>query len=326
MVDAVVKVNDVAKTFPGGVVAVSGLDLEIPRGAVYGLIGRNGAGKTTTLKLLLGLLRPDHGTAQVFGRDLWRAGREVRSRIAYVSQAPQLYGWMTLGELCRYTAYFYPAWDGDYARQLARRWALDWDRPVGRLSGGEQRKAATLLAFASRPALLVLDEPAANLDPIARREMIQELLEVITQRDECTVLLSTHQVGDLERMTEYVGFMDRGRLTMTERLEDLQQRFRRVQVVFPGAAPPPGFVVPGAVRYQVAGPVVTAIVRQTSEAELDGVRALPGARLNLFQLGLEEMFIELFGRSDREMILSQPASAEEPSEEPASNIISLRRS
>jgi ABC-2 type transport system ATP-binding protein len=157
MVDFVIQARDLTKTFRGGVVAVSGLDLQIPRGAVYGLIGRNGAGKTTTLKMLLGLVRADRGTAQVMGQDLWRAPRQVRARIAYVSQSQQVYAWMTLGELCRYTSYFYAAWDRDYARDLARRSGLDWDRAVGRMSGGEQRKVSMLLAFASRPEVLVLD-------------------------------------------------------------------------------------------------------------------------------------------------------------------------
>lgn len=323
MADWVIQASDATKTFRGGVVAVSGLDLQIERGAVYGLIGRNGAGKTTTLKMLMGLLRPDRGTARMLGWNLWQAPREVRARVAYVSQRQQVYAWMTLGELCRYTACLYANWDRDYARELARRWTLGWNRAVGAMSGGEQRKVAMLLAFASRADVLILDEPAASLDPIARREMIDEILEALTRRDGCTVLFSTHQIGDLERITEHVGFMDRGRLTLSERLEELQQRYRRVQVVFPSASPPLDFAVPGAVRSQTAGPVVTAIIRQTNDGQLDAVRARPGVRVNVFRIGLEDIFIELFGRNEEAEASAPIASSEDESVETAPKIISM---
>jgi ABC-2 type transport system ATP-binding protein len=323
MVERAIQTRDLAKTFPGGIVAVSGLDLQVPRGAVFGLIGRNGAGKTTTLRLLMGLLRPDRGTAEMLGMSLWNAPRELRSRVAYVSQAQQLHGWMTLAELCRYTSYFYERWDPAYARELARRWGMDWHRQVGRLSAGEQRKAAMLLAFASRPEVLLLDEPAATLDPIARRELIDEILAALTSGDGCTVLFSTHLIGDLERIAEYVGIMDRGRLIVSERLEDLQRRTKRVQVIFPEFGPPNDFSIPGALRTQTAGPVVHAIATLSDDAQLDNIRRLPGVRVNLFSLGLEEIFIELFGRNGSAELTDEKCPAEVGEAEAARNIVSI---
>ncbi|MBI2928507.1 MAG: ABC transporter ATP-binding protein [Verrucomicrobia bacterium] len=295
-----IQTSDLAKAFPGGVVAVSGLDLQVEYGSVFGFIGRNGAGKTTTLRLLMGLLRPSHGSARVLETDLAAAPRTVRARVAYVSQSVQLPGWMTVPELVRYAAHFYDEWDADLARDLTKRWDLPTNRAVGQLSSGEQRKAAIVLALAPRPEVLLLDEPAAGLDPIARREFLDELIAVLGQRDGCTVLLSTHNISDLERLAEHIGIIDRGRLVLSARLDELQASTRRVQVIFPGDSVPVGFNLPGANRVEVSGPVARAITRATDPVYLDALRRKPGVRVDTFPVGLEELFIELVGHRPAE--------------------------
>jgi ABC-2 type transport system ATP-binding protein len=166
------------------------------------------------------------------------------------------------------------------------------------MSGGEQRKAAILLALAPRPEVLILDEPTIGLDPISRRELVDAFVSLMTQGDGCTILLSTQILSDLERIVEYVGIMDRGRITTHSRLEQLQQTTKRVQVIFPISSAPPEFVVPGALRSHTTGPVVTAIAHIANDSQLDPVRQLPGVRVHIFPLGLEELFIELFTRKD----------------------------
>jgi ABC-2 type transport system ATP-binding protein len=299
-----IEANNLTKAFRLGVVAVSGLDLQIPRGAVYGLIGRNGAGKTTTLRLLMGLLRADRGWARVLGANLWDAPRSLRARVGYVSQSQQLPGWMSLAELSRYASHFYEAWDQLRARDLARSWELSWEQPVARMSGGEQRKAAILMALAPRPEVLILDEPTIGLDPISRRELVDAFVSIMTQGDGCTILLSTQILSDLERIVEYVGIMDRGRIMTHSRLEQLQQTTKRVQVIFPNHSAPPEFVVPGALRSHTTGPVVTAIAHIANDSQLDPIRQLPGVRVHIFPLGLEELFIELFSRKGAAEALS----------------------
>ena len=296
----VVVADNLSKTFSGGVVAVNGLDMSVPRGAVYGLIGRNGAGKTTALRMLMGLLRPGGGSASVLGRNMWTAPREHRERVGYVSQEQQVHGWMTLDELCHYCAHLYARWDPACARRLADRFDLASGRQVGLMSGGERRKVAILLAMASLPEVLILDEPAAGLDPIARRELVDELVDALSNAEGRTVIFSTHIISDLERIADHVGIMDRGRLVTSSRLEDLQTSTRRVQIIFEGDAPPADFRLQGAVREERSGPVVTAIVKVLSETQFDEVRAKYGARVNVFPLGLEEIFIELFGPGARE--------------------------
>jgi len=293
MTEFAIDACQLGKAFPGGTVAVSGLDMQVAAGTVYGLIGRNGAGKTTAIRMLLGLLRPSAGTARILGANMWQAGRQHRARVAYVSQEQHVHAWMTPRELCYYLSHFYERWDQPYAMRLARRFDLAWDRQTGLMSGGEQRKVSILLALAARPEVLILDEPAAGLDPIARRELIDELVDILSRDGGCTVLLSTHIISDLERIAEQVGIMDRGRIMTDARLDELQKTFQRVQVVFDGRLPPDGFSVPGAIRSSTEGPVVTAVACLLSETQLDEVRSIPGARVNVFPLGLEDMFIEL---------------------------------
>jgi len=305
MRDAAIETDDLTKVFPGGVVAVNTLDLAVPRGSVYGLIGRNGAGKTTALRMIMGLLRPTRGSATVLGKDLWTATPSHRARVTYVSQEQRLPGWMTVDELGTYASHFYPRWDAPYAEHLVDRFSLPRHLPTGLLSGGERRKAAILLALAPRPEVLVMDEPAAGLDPIARRELVDELIDALAEGDGPTVVFSTHIISDLERVADHVGIMDRGRIVTAGALSDLQTATKRVQLIFEGDAVPTGFRLPGTVRAEVAGPVLTAVVRLQDEAQQAAIEATPNARVNFYPLGLEEIFIEIFGpEADREFHLA----------------------
>jgi ABC-2 type transport system ATP-binding protein len=292
--EPVIYARGLGKSFRSGVVALNGFDLRVAEGDVYGLIGRNGAGKTTALRVLMGLLRPDHGEARILGRNLWEAPREHRQRIAYLSQSQQLPDWMSLEDLSRYAGHFYDHWDADLLFELARLWDLPPDAAITRLSGGNQRLAAIALALAARPEVILLDEPAAGLDPIARRELNQCLIDSLLHGDGCTILLSTHLLGDLERLATRVGIMDHGHIVAEGVVEDWQRTMRRVQVVFSGDAPPRDFAIPGALRSTTLGPVVTALTRVSDEAQLDGVRSLPGARVYVFPLTLEELFVDWF--------------------------------
>jgi ABC-2 type transport system ATP-binding protein len=293
--ESAVEIQNLGKMFPGSVVAVNDMTLAVPRGAVYGLIGRNGAGKTTALRMLMGLLKPSHGTAKVLGHDLRRAPCTVREAVTYVSQSQRLHDWMTLPELCVYLGFLYRMWDSDYARKLAVRFELPLDRPIGMMSGGEQRKSAILLALAPHPDVLVMDEPAAGLDPIARRELIDILIEILAEGHGCTVIFSTHIISDLERIADHVGIMDHGSMVISSLLEDLQTSTRRVQIIFDGDRVPENFKLAGAIKAAVSGSVYSAVIRTAGDLQAEVQSSGYQARVNVFPLGLEDIFISVLG-------------------------------
>ncbi len=197
MNELAIEAHSLSKTFPGDVQAVRELDLSVRPGCVYGLIGRNGAGKTTLIRMLMALLRPTDGRAAILGQDMWQADEAHRQRVTYVSQELRLPRKLSVRQLCDYLATLYDRWDAAYADRLVKRFELAAERPIGAMSGGEQRKAAVLLALAARPDVLLLDEPAAGMDPIARRQLIDEIVDVLTDNGGSTVLFSTHIMADL---------------------------------------------------------------------------------------------------------------------------------
>jgi ABC-2 type transport system ATP-binding protein len=289
-----VEIENLTKVFNKNIVAVDNLDLHVKRGSVYGLIGRNGAGKTTTLRILAGLIRPDQGIAKILGHDMLTSDHATRALMTYVSQQQQLHTWMTIEQHCEYLSHFYPHWDQEYAKRLQERFVLAWnEQTIGELSGGQQRKAAVLLAFAARPDVILLDEPAAGLDPISRRELISEIIEIITSEKECTVILSTHIMSDLERVADTIGVIDRGRLKFSMSVDELKSQIKRVQVIFETAEIASDFQVPGAISQQIDGPVVNAIVKVVSDSQLDSLKNQSGVRVLEHHLNLEECVIAL---------------------------------
>lgn len=218
--------------------AIRDLDLTVNAGSIYGLIGPNGAGKTTTIRTLINLLSPSHGRASVLGVDSRRLGRDELARIGYVGDLASLPGWMTTDQLIRYTRRFYPTWDGQFEAELLRDFRLPGDRKVGRLSRGEKAKLALLLAMAPRPELLLLDEPFSGLDPLVREEISQGAL-ALTGDAGWTILIASHDIAEVERLVDHVGFIEGGRLCFSESLVELQTRCQEVQVILAGngAAP-----------------------------------------------------------------------------------------
>jgi len=253
-----VHVEGLSKAF-GSQVALQDLALEVPCGTVFGLLGRNGAGKTTLLRAVMGLLRVDHGKALVFGADLLSAPIEVRSRVAYVPQEAKLIARLSLERHASLLRRFYPRFDLGLARDLADRMEVDWKHAFGTLSMGNKRKAAVVLALASGADLVVMDEPAAGLDPLARRELYELLIERLGEGGDLTVLLSTHLVADLERLADRVAIIDRGRTLRVDDVAGYTERFVRVQVLFP-ADVPTDFELPGASTTRREGSAAIGVV------------------------------------------------------------------
>jgi ABC-2 type transport system ATP-binding protein len=209
--------------------AVRNLTLTVAPGSLFALLGPNGAGKTTTVRTLMNILRPSGGRATVGGVDSRRLGPRELATIGYVSENQKLPAWMTVGELFAYCRPLYPTWDDALCRRLARDFDLPLTTKIRRLSRGMRVKAALVSSLAYRPRILVLDEPFSGLDPVVRDDLVHGVLELAGQ-EQWTVLLSSHDLDEVERLVDTVGFLDAGSLVLCEPFADLHARFRRVEV------------------------------------------------------------------------------------------------
>ena len=212
---------------------LQGLDLTVPNGAIYGLVGANGTGKTTTLQILMNLQRATSGEASVLGVPSGRLGPRDLMRIGYVSENQQLPEWMTVDYFLGYIRGFYPSWDRELEADLRRQMDLPGDRRLRDLSRGMKMKAALVSVLAYRPQVLILDEPFTGLDPLARDEFIEGLLD---QAGEMTILLSSHDLAEMESFASHIGYLESGRLRFSEETAALAARFREVTIT--GAALP----------------------------------------------------------------------------------------
>ena len=219
--------------------ALDAIDLRVPEGAVYVLIGANGAGKSTAMKVLLNLERPDAGHAEVFGLDTGAHGPQVRAQIGYMPESHEhAYSWLTCGRLIRHVATHYPAWDHAYAARLIEVFGVRPERKVGTLSKGEARRLQFVLALAHRPPLLLLDEPTDGLDPIVRNRTLAHLAEHLADTP-TTVVIATHHIHEVESLADHVGVLDAGRLVAQMSRDDLRRTVLRYRVEVPEGWQPP---------------------------------------------------------------------------------------
>jgi len=233
--------------------AVRGLTLTVEPGSIFALLGPNGAGKTSTIRMLANILRPSSGTATVLGVDSRRLGASELATIGYVSENQKLPTWMTVDELVAFCRPLYPSWDASLCRKLLADFDLPGGAKIATLSRGMRVKVALVSSLAYRPRLLMLDEPFSGLDPVVRDDLVRGVLELAGQ-EQWTVFVSSHDLDEVERLVDTVGFIDAGRLVLSEPFADLHARFRRVEVTLtadvgaelaPPAQTPSGLAPPG---------------------------------------------------------------------------------
>lgn len=269
--DPVITLRAVSKRF-GRTVALDDVSLEVPRGSVFALLGENGAGKSTMLRLILGMEQANSGEVTVLGHDAATEGRRVRQKVAYVSDRPPLYDWMTVAEIGWYAAGFF---GGDYEvryRDQCSRFSLDLTRRIKDLSRGMRAKVALSLALAQRSELLILDEPTSGLDPLVRREFLESMVDEAAQGR--TVLLASHQVDEVERVAEHVAILRHGRLEVCETLDDLKQHVRELTIQLGNGAVPN---VPGTVlTSRREARAVRCLARGIDDSALASLRRAPG--------------------------------------------------
>jgi ABC-2 type transport system ATP-binding protein len=284
----IVRISSVSKHF-GSQRVLEGLDWQIAPGQVIGLLGRNGAGKSTLLECMLGLREADAGEVSLFGEDVAALSEDARGRIGYVPQRTDLFDWLTPAQMFDYFRAMYPRWNAAKVEGLLSRWGFGPDlrnKPIKRLSGGEQQRLAIIRALAHDPALLILDEPVSALDPVGRREFLRELVDQVIERG-TTVVFSTHILSDLERVAFDLAFLKDGRIALQGQTDALLEGARRIVVPAATLSVAP---LAGEVRRRHEG-AMTSVIVQAPGDDVARLAREPGVRVE--PLSLEDLFIEV---------------------------------
>ena len=292
----VIELEDLQVSF-GRAEAVRGLSLSVLPGRCHAMFGRNGAGKTTTLKSLLGLVPVQGGRVRLFGLDPVKHEREVKSRLAWVPDAPGFYPWMKVRDALDYSASFREKWNEELEGYLLGKFGLDPKAPTAGLSKGQRTQLALTCAIAADPELLILDEPTSGLDPIVRRQFLEAVISAFQDRqpEKKTLLISTHLITEFEGVVDDFSLIDAGRNVLTLNADDARLRYRRIRAWFEERAPaslPIATLRPP--RHE--GRMVELLVDREPEEARSWLSAVGAQRIEAAALSLEEIFLVAAGR------------------------------
>jgi ABC-2 type transport system ATP-binding protein len=292
MTDFIIETSQLCKSFKDKP-ALRGLDLRVPAGSIFGFLGRNGAGKTTTIKTLMGLLRADSGGAHVFGNPVADADRSVavRRRIGFVTEDKELYPYMTVEQIIRFTRPFFPKWRDDLEQRYLQMFELPPKRKITDLSKGMRSKLMLLLAMSRGADLLILDEPTDGLDPAVIEDVLRELV-AIAASSETTMFFSSHQLAEVDLIADHIGIIDQGKMIVAGSLDDIKARYQRLQVVFVNPVGLPARWADGVESVRQEGRVVSILASHNIDAIAEQARSIPGAVVERFPVTLKEIFLE----------------------------------
>ena len=291
-----IEVKNLVKTFDG-FRALDDLTMTVPRGAVYGLVGPNGAGKSTLLRHLTGIYRPDFGTVTVDGEPVWE-NPAVKRRIAYIPDDVFYFRSASIADMANFFAGACPTFDWERYDKLKKAFDLDEKQPLRRFSKGMQKQAAFWLAMSMAPDVLVLDEPVDGLDPVMRRQVWSLVMADVADRG-TTVLVSSHNLRELEDVCDHVGILDHGKLLLERSLSDLQENIVKVMIALPeGQALPQDLNI---LHDQATGRMHTLILRGDADALEAYLAAAQPQYMDVVPLTLEEIFIYELGGVDYEV-------------------------
>jgi ABC-2 type transport system ATP-binding protein len=290
MNDITVEASNLSKAF-GATQVLREMSFGIAPGDVIGVLGKNGAGKTTLLELMLGFTAPTAGAVRVFGHDSYSLPGEIKARVGFVPQQDELLDQLTVADQLRVIASFYPRWDSALISRLCNEWGVKLDGRIKSMSVGERQKLSILLAFGHQPELLILDEPVASLDPIARRQFLEQLL-TISADGQRSIVFSSHIVSDIERLANRIWILKDGRLDWQGDLDSLKESIVRLHIRGTGAVLPE-LLIPGMLNLQHDGAFATAVVRDWSAEAQEALEKGASVQVEVEALGLEEIFVEL---------------------------------
>lgn len=280
------QLEDVCKRYPH--FTLDQVSMDMPVGAIMGFLGANGAGKSTTIRILLGMVAPDHGTVTVLGRRMPDAQVQVKQDIGFVSEDMRLYPQADLAWHMDWMASIYPSWDKEYAKALLGKLYLNPAQPMKGQSHGQRVKAALLLVLARRPGLLVLDEPTTGLDPVARQELLSALMEVVADEGR-SVLFSSQNTKDVEQIADRITFIDGGRIVGANDIASYTEQWRRLRLELPAGATLP--VLPGTVEVSGSGRSVILTTRQYAPELVGACQGAGAAVRSVDHMTLEEIFV-----------------------------------
>jgi ABC-2 type transport system ATP-binding protein len=294
--NAVLEFQDVVRAYRKGQPVVNGVSFSVGQGEVVGLLGRNGAGKTTLIRLAMGLLHPQGGSVRVFGLSPTDHPMEVKKRVGYVAEDQVLPAEATVHNVIRFHRFLFPEWDMELERQLVERFAISMGAKIGKLSKGEARRVALLCAVCHKPELLILDEPAGGLDPAVRREFLEAVIQLLN-REGTTILFSSHQMGDVERIGSRVVLIDEGKVLLDQPLDRLREDF--CVAMAPRSVVPDAAVLeraPGCLRVRRSGDDWHAVFQRPADLAAAELRQWIGIEgIRCVQVTLEDLFVEMVG-------------------------------
>jgi ABC-2 type transport system ATP-binding protein len=287
-----IEIENLHKAF-GRHEALRDLSLAVPEGSAYALIGANGAGKTTTIKTLMNIIRPTRGTTRILGVESRALGVAQLQRIGYVSENQDMPARMTVAQYLAYLQPFYPTWDQELERSMLKELRLPPERRIGDLSHGMRMKMALACALPFHPQVLILDEPFSGLDPLVRDEFMERLLQ---QAGDMTILISSHELSEIEGVATHVGFIDKGRLLFQESMTELSERFRQVRITLESPTAVPAQAPDSWLQPTTAGNVLSFVDCRFTQAHLaEGIAArLKGVKnIDVQPIALREIFTTL---------------------------------
>lgn len=292
MTDFVIETSQLCKSYKDKQ-ALRGLDLRVPAGSIFGFLGRNGAGKTTTIKTLMGLLRADSGSALVFGSPVADADHsvEIRRRIGFVTEDKELYPYMTVEEIIRFTRPLFPKWRRDLERRYLEIFELPLKGKIPDLSKGMRSKLMLLLAFSRGADLLILDEPTDGLDPAAIEDVLRELVTMAATSG-TTMFFSSHQLAEVDLIADHIGIIDQGRMIVSGSLDDIKSRYRRIRVVLENHDELALRWEDGVESVYQEGRVVSLLASRNVDGILEQAQSIPGAVVERYPVTLKEIFLE----------------------------------
>ena len=295
MSDPVIKLKQVEKHYP--YFTLDKIDLEMSRGQIMGFIGANGAGKSTTIRILMGITMQDAGEVNILGHSIPAQQADAKWQIGYASEEMRLYPYATLAWHMQYIESIFPGWDAGYAEKLLSRFDLIANQKVKGLSMGQRIKACLLLNLARRPKLLILDEPTIGLDPVARQEVLAELMEVLVD-EERSILFSSQNTHDVEQLSDTITFIDRGRIVDSRDKETFLDRWKRIRLDVPADFKKPE--LPGIVETKISGQTAVVTINDRQH-ELTVALQKAGTRVRSVEnMTLEEIFVSSVMANRRE--------------------------